>query len=100
MMILFDGTPSRPLGKMLFAPESTQIEKPVPPPVQEKRTTRPTDRLRFAQALKGVWFTSQEAATAAKITRSQAASTLTNLLETGELQIDRTTWPYRYRWTR
>lgn len=86
MTVIWDGTPSKPLGRMLFAPEST-------PTVMAPPVARPGGRtalvLATCRAAGSAWVTVSEIATQSGVSRDQAAWIANALARKGYLRRER-----------
>lgn len=102
-VVIFDGTPNRPMGRMLFGPESAAVE-PATPDLEYGTATK---RLRaHSQALRD-WLTVHQIAEIINLSASQASSPVNTLVHAGVMEREvinhaggRRGGPQRYRWTR
>lgn len=87
MIVLFDGTYSKPWGRMLFADQSVIVEAPVTPKKLYGDTMRKVRSLRTSFGDR--WFTSTELAQIAGVHVDEASSAIGSLHRRGDLQRER-----------
>lgn len=110
MIVLFDGTKSRPWGRMLFCEESTQRQAPPSPVVPQRSWGEVTRRIRDRQdRLTAGWWTASEIADLVGVPMARIDSAIGSLVRRGEMAREMPDHPgghggtgyrpQRYRWT-